>query len=123
MRSLIQPRVSRREKDQKKPRTSKRARLLINCNALCLRRRYLSGERFHASIQPTLMARGFVLRNDTLIDHAVDDRYGILVRRCGCIFIAGITGLDDILDLGSHHRAQAHVVLAGFLRLAGALAS
>ena len=96
-------------------------RLFIKCDCLC--RCYLSGERFHPSIQPALVTCGLVLRNEALIDHAVDDRHCFLVRCCRCVLVAGITGLDDILDLGSHHGAQAHVVLTGFLRLAGALAS
>ncbi len=47
------------------------------------------------------MASGFVLVNDALVDHAVDDRYGILVGCYRSILVAGITGIDDILDFGA----------------------
>ncbi len=67
------------------------------------------------------MASSFVLVDDALVDHAVDDRHGVLVGCHGSILIAGITGLDDTLDFGTHQGAHAHVGLAGLLRLAGAL--
>lgn len=66
------------------------------------------------------MARSLVLVNDTLVDHAVDDRHGILVG-CGSSFlVAGITGVDDILDFRAQQGAHRHIVLACFLGLAGA---
>ena len=66
------------------------------------------------------MAGGLVLVNDTLVDHAVDDRHGILVSSRGSFFVAGITGIDDILDFAAQQGAHPHIVLARFLRLAGA---
>ena len=69
------------------------------------------------------MTRGFVLGDYALVDHAIDDRNSILVRCCCRFLVAGITGLDDVLDFRAHHGAKAHIVLAGFLRLAGALPS
>lgn len=78
-------------------------------------------ERFHSLVQTALVTRGFVLRDNALVDHAVDNRYSLFIRRhCG-VLIAGITCLDDDLYLGAHHGAQTHVVLAGLLRLACAL--
>jgi hypothetical protein len=67
------------------------------------------------------VSRGLVLVDDALVDHAIDDRHGVLVSCHGSVFVAGITGIDDILDLASHQGAHAHIGLAGFLRLAGAL--
>ncbi len=69
------------------------------------------------------MASGFVLVDDALVDHAVDDRYGILVGRNSCVLVARITGVNDILDFATHQGAQTHIVLTGLFRLAGALSS
>ena len=69
------------------------------------------------------MASGFVLINDALVNHSVDNRYGVLVGRNSRIFVACIACVDDILDFGTHQGAQTHVVLTGLLRLAGALPS
>ena len=77
-------------------------------------------EGFNPLVQPALVASSLVLVDDALVDHAVDDRYCILIGRHGSVFVAGITGLDDILDLGTHQGAHAHIGLAGLLRLAGA---
>jgi len=66
-----------------------------------MRKRDLGGERFDPLVQPALMASGLVLIDDALVDHAVDDRYRILVGCNSSILVAGITGLDDILDLGA----------------------
>ena len=82
----------------------------------------LSGREFlDAPVQSALVASSLVLGHDALIDHAVDDRDCRLVRSLGGFLVSGVTGFHDILDTGTHHRAQAHVVLAGLLRLAGAL--
>ena len=67
------------------------------------------------------MASGLVLVDDTLVDHAVDDRDGVLVGCYGSVFVAGVTGLHDILDLGAHQGAQSHIVFTGLFGLAGAL--
>jgi len=67
------------------------------------------------------MASGLILIYDAFIDHAVDDRYGILVGCYRSILVAGIAGPDDILDFGSQKGAQTHIVLTGLLRLARAL--
>jgi len=67
------------------------------------------------------VASGFVLVDDALVDHAVDDRHSVLVGCCRSVFVAGITGLDDILDLGAQEGAHAHIGLAGLFRLARAL--
>ncbi len=83
----------------------------------------LCGQRFDPLIQPTLVASGFVLIDDALVDHAVDDRDGILVSCDSSIFIARIACVDDVLDFGAHQGAQTHIVLTGLLRLAGALPS
>ena len=69
------------------------------------------------------MTSGLVLGNNALVDHAVDDRYSILVGCCSCFLVAGIACIDDVFDLGAHHGPHTHVVLAGLLRLAGALPS
>ncbi len=66
------------------------------------------------------MASSLVLVDDALVDHAVDDWHSVLVGCRGSFFVAGITGLDDILDLGAQQGAHRHVVLACFLSLAGA---
>ena len=82
----------------------------------------LSGdEGLDALVQPALVTRRLVLVDDTLVYHAVDDRYGVFVCCHGGILVARITGLDDSFDLGTHQRAQAHILLAGLFRLAGAL--
>ena len=84
----------------------------------------LSGLRRHfldALAQPALVPGSLVLVDDSLVDHGVDDRDGCLVRGLRRFLVTGLAGLDDILDLGAHARAQAHVVLAGLLRLPGAL--
>ena len=73
----------------------------------------LGGERFNPLVQPALVSSGLVLVDDALVDHAVDDRYGVLVGRHSRIFVAGIACVDDILDFGTHQGAQPHVVLAG----------
>lgn len=83
----------------------------------------LGGERFNPLVQPALVTSGFVLIDDALVNHAVDDWYGVLVGRNSSIFVACIACVDDILDFGTHQGAQTHVVLTGFLRLAGALPS
>jgi len=82
-----------------------------------------ASEGFDPSIQAALVAGSLVLVDDALVDHAVDDWHGILVGCRGSIFVAGITGLDDILDFGAQKGAQTHIVLTGLLRLAGALPS
>ena len=66
------------------------------------------------------MTSCFVLGDDALIDHTVDHRYRVLVGSRRGRFVTGITGNDNALDLGTHHRTQAHIVFAGFLRLTGA---
>jgi len=66
------------------------------------------------------MTRSFVLLNNALVDHAVDDRHGILVGRLCSVLVTGITCLDDVLNFGAHARAQPHIVLASFLGLLGA---
>jgi len=81
----------------------------------------LASEGFDPRIQAALVAGSLVLVDDALVDHAVDDWHGILVGCRGSIFVAGITGLDDILDFGAHQGAQRHIVLAGLLGLTGAL--
>lgn len=69
------------------------------------------------------MSRGLVLADDAFVDHAVNGRYRQLVGgRCGGA-VASLTGIHNILDKCTHSGAQTHVVLAGFLRLAGALLS
>jgi len=85
------------------------------------RDRYSDGECFNSLVQPAFVASGFVLVDDALVDHAVDDRHGVLVGCCRSVLVAGITGLDDSLDLAAHEGAHAHIGLAGLLRLAGAL--
>ena len=67
------------------------------------------------------MSRCLILVNDALVDHAVDNRNGVFIRSHSCILVAGVTGLNDVLDLSAHARAQAHVVLASLFRLLGAL--
>ena len=69
------------------------------------------------------MASRFILIDDALVDHAVDDRYGILISCYRSILVAGIAGLDDILDFGAQKGAQTHIVLTGLLPLTGALPS
>ena len=66
------------------------------------------------------MTSGFVLGYDALVDHAVDHGYRILVGSRRYRLVTGITGIDDALDLGTHQRTQAHIVLASFFRLTGA---
>ena len=63
----------------------------------------------------------FVLGYNTLVDHAVDDRYCFFVGVGRFAFVASVAGVDDVFDFGTHHRAQTHVVLAGFFGLTGAL--
>ena len=46
-------------------------------------------------------------------------RYRVLIGRLCSGLVAGIAGLDDVLDLGAHAGAQPHVVLASFLGLPG----
>ena len=81
------------------------------------------GEGFNSLVQPALVASGLVLVDDALVNHAVDDGHGILVGCRGSVFVAGITGLDDILDLCPHEGAHAHIGLAGLFRLPCALPS
>ena len=71
-------------------------------------------------VQAALMASGLVLGHDAFVDHAVNDRNGGLIGGLGCFLIAGVTRFDDIFDSRTHQGTQAHVVLAGLLRLAGA---
>jgi hypothetical protein len=76
---------------------------------------------FNALVESALVPCCLVAGNDAFVDHAIDHRDGIFIRCYRSIAVAGITGIDDFLDFGAHERAQAHVLLAGFLRLAGAL--
>jgi len=69
------------------------------------------------------MTRGLVLGNNAFVDHAIDNWHSILIGCYCCIFVAGITCTDNFLDLGPHHGAQTHVVLASLFRLTGALPS
>lgn len=71
-------------------------------------------------VQAALMASGLVLGHYAFVDHAVNDWNRGLVGRLGRLFVAGVTRFDDILDSGAHQGTQAHVVLAGFLRLPSA---
>ena len=71
-------------------------------------------------VQASLVPSCLVLGHDALVDHAVNDRNGGLIGSLGGVFVAGVTGLDDILDPGTHQGTLAHVVLAGFLRLPSA---
>ncbi len=87
---------------------------------MCLNGLPLNSECFDSLIQATLVPCGLVLGDNTLVDHAVDHRYGILVGGRCSVLIAGIACLDDALDLGAHKRTHAHVVLASLLTLAGA---
>jgi len=69
------------------------------------------------------MSRCLVLGYDTFVDHAIDDRHGGFVSGYGAVFITGVTGPYDVLDLCAHHGAKAHIVLPGLLRLTSALLS
>ena len=60
------------------------------------------GQCFHALVQAALVTRGFVLLNNALVHHAVDDRHGIFVGRLCSVLVTGITCLDDIFNLGAH---------------------
>jgi len=79
------------------------------------------GECLDSLVEAALVAGSLVLIDDALVDHAVDDWHSFLVSCHSSVFVAGITGLDDILNLGAHQGAHAHIVLAGLLRLARAL--
>ena len=63
-----------------------------------------------------------VLADDTLVDHGVDYRNSVFVRSHCRVFVAGVAGIDDSLDFGTHKRPLTHVSLAGLLGLARALA-
>jgi hypothetical protein len=76
---------------------------------------------FNALVESALVPCRLVTGNDAFVDHAIDHRDSIFIRCYRSIAVAGITGIDDFLDFGAHQRAQAHILLAGFLRLAGAL--
>ena len=79
------------------------------------------GERFDSLVQAALVASCLVFVDDAFVNHAIDDRHGFPVGRHSSVFVAGITGLDDTLDLGTHQGAHTHIGLAGLFRLAGAL--
>jgi len=78
------------------------------------------GEGSHSLVQTALVTRSFVLGHDAFINHTVDYWNSILVGRCCSVFVAGITGLNDVLDFGAHKRTLAHIVLTGLFRRAGA---
>jgi len=46
------------------------------------------------------MTSSLILVDDAFIDHAVDDWHRVFVRRNGSVFVAGVTGPDNILDFG-----------------------
>jgi len=60
------------------------------------------GQRFDELIQAALVTRGFVLLNNALVNHAVDDGHGILIGRLCGVLVTGITCLDDFFNLGAH---------------------
>jgi len=84
--------------------------------------RYLSnGECFDSLVQAALVTCSFVLGHNAFVDHTVDHRHSLFIGGRCCVLVAGITCLNNVLDLGAHKRTHAHVVLAGLFRLAGAL--
>ncbi len=87
---------------------------------LCLKKTRSDSECFHSLVQAALVTRCFVLGHNAFVDHAVDHRYSIFVGYRRSVLVAGIARLFDVLDLGTHKRTHAHIVLSGLLRLAGA---
>lgn len=83
--------------------------------------RVSGGQGLDALVQAALVPGSLVLRHEALVDHAVNDGHGIIVCGSRCYAVALITGFYDILDLGAHHGAQAHIMHTGLFRLAGAL--
>ena len=64
-------------------------------------------ECFDSLVQATLVTCRFVLGHNAFVNHAVNYRYGILVGGRGSVFVAGITCLNNIFDLGAHKRTHA----------------
>ena len=71
----------------------------------------------NALVHATLVPSCLVLGHNAFVDHAVNDRNRGFISSLGRFFVAGVAGIDDVLDLGTHQGTQAHVVLAGLLRL------
>src|SRR5690606_20882905 len=67
-----------------------------------------------------LVTSSFVLVDDALVGHTVDHRHSQGVGGLGFGQIFGVDSLDYVLDVGTHHRAQACVVAAALLSLIGA---
>jgi hypothetical protein len=71
-------------------------------------------------IKAAFVSGGLVLVYNALVDHAVDDRYRVLVGGFCCGLIALLYGFYYALDMRSHFRAKPHLVEPGLFRLAGA---
>ena len=74
-------------------------------------------------VQSLLMSGSFVLVDDALTSHTVHNRDSGLVRSLGSFFVPTGDRGHDFFEVGPHHRAAAHVVLATTLRGAGSLSS
>lgn len=85
----------------------------------------LSGS-FHRSnggVQAGFVSSGFVVVDETTTSHFVDYWNGTLVGGFRTGFVTGADGLHDVLDMGPHHGALAHVALPVSLCLSGPLLS
>src|SRR5690606_36954750 len=62
------------------------------------RGRASGGEGLHHPVQPALVAGGFVLADDALVGHGVDNGDGVTVGLARRVLVAFLHGLDDVLD-------------------------
>src|SRR5690606_14135795 len=83
--------------------------------------RRLLSSALEVGVETALVPGCLVLVDEALACHAVDDGHRFGVELLRVVLTAFGERLHDLLDVRAHHRAQARVVLAVLLRLAGAL--
>src|SRR5918999_1836450 len=63
------------------------------------------------------MARGLVFMNYPLRHHPINDWNSLTVSSLSSVFILGLDGPDDLLDIGAQYRAPTRVASATLFRL------
>jgi len=87
----------------------------------CILGSFGENQSFNLSIQTAFVTGSFILVNNAFISDTVDDRYGCLESFSGDRSITSGDSFDHFLDIGTHHGAQAGIMLAALFVLAGTL--
>ena len=71
--------------------------------------------------QPAFMPSSFIIVENALVNHAVNDRHRFAVACRGDLTITAMDGVNYLFYIGAHLRTHGHVVATAFLTGAGTL--